>query len=56
MPLRNYPVGHWDCQTPLTPAVWGSRGGIGHPEAGLFATRAQGLLVNKETHRSRVLP
>ena len=55
MSLRNYPVGHWDCQTPSTPAVWGSRGGIGHPKAGLSATRAQGF-DKKDTHRPRVLP
>ena len=31
-------VVHRDDQTPSTPAVWGSRGGIGHPEVGLSAT------------------
>ena len=54
--LRNCHVGHRDDQTPSTPAVWGSRGGIGHPEAGLYANRVQGLLANKDTHRPRGLP
>jgi hypothetical protein len=56
MSLHNDPVGHRDDQTLSMTAVWGSRGGIGHPEAGLSATCVQGLLANRDTHHPRVLP